>query len=286
MKDLVVTNVDKWIIENRNRFLPPVSNHFLHSHGQLTVMFVGGPNCRCDFHIQHGEEFFYQMKGKAILKLFVRGKHEDVVINEGEVFLLPARIPHSPQRFQDTMGLVLERKRAPWEYDILRFFVNDGQMLQKDILYETTFHWDNVNTDMVKCLNEFAESEQCRTGKPEEGRSFHSPFEVSTCEFEQPKSLQSWIKLNEEIINLKGRLELFDTEIFKHKIFVYGTGSHKYFDNKAETWLFQLEGESKVIVSDQEKHLQRHDDLLLEIGSSCQIVQNEGCFLLVCCQHP
>ena len=34
--------------------------------------------------------------------------------------MLPSRIPHSPQRSADTVGLVIERKRMPHETDGLR----------------------------------------------------------------------------------------------------------------------------------------------------------------------
>lgn len=37
-----------------------------------------------------------------------------------QMFLLPARIPHSPQRYADTVGLVIERERLKTEIDGLR----------------------------------------------------------------------------------------------------------------------------------------------------------------------
>ena len=39
------------------------------------------------------------------------GKPADIPIREGEIFLLPPKVPHSPQRPAGTVGLVIERKR-------------------------------------------------------------------------------------------------------------------------------------------------------------------------------
>ena len=76
-------------------------------------MFVGGGNERDDFHINEGEELFYQLKGRFLQKkikikksgemLLVieeQGKQRDIPIKEGEIFLLPGKIPHSPRRFK------------------------------------------------------------------------------------------------------------------------------------------------------------------------------------------
>ena len=59
---LNVTNTSKWIKENETSFLPPVCNKLMHNV-QLVIMFVGGPNNREDYHIEEGEELFYQIKG-------------------------------------------------------------------------------------------------------------------------------------------------------------------------------------------------------------------------------
>jgi 3-hydroxyanthranilate 3,4-dioxygenase len=93
---LQVVNTDVWIEENKDEFRPPVCNKLMHN-SQLMIMFVGGPNQREDYHIEEGEELFYQIKGDMCVKIIENGLHKDVVVKEGEMFLLPARIPHSPQ---------------------------------------------------------------------------------------------------------------------------------------------------------------------------------------------
>ena len=55
-----------------------------------------------------------------VLKVVEKGEHKDVIIKEGECFMLPSRIPHSPQRFENTVGLVIERDRLDTETDGLR----------------------------------------------------------------------------------------------------------------------------------------------------------------------
>jgi len=75
----------------------------LYGDGQLQAFIVGGPNIRKDYHIEEGEEFFYQIKGDMRLDIMEKGQPKQVPIKEGEVFILPARIPHSPQVIFDLL---------------------------------------------------------------------------------------------------------------------------------------------------------------------------------------
>ena len=48
MYDIKVINIDKWLEENKDQFLPPVCNKLMYNE-QLSIMYVGGPNIRLIF---------------------------------------------------------------------------------------------------------------------------------------------------------------------------------------------------------------------------------------------
>ena len=95
-------NLHGWIDEHRHLLQPPVGNACVWNSNFL-VMVVGGPNSRTDYHVNPGEELFYQVEGDIVLKVVDSGKHLDVPIRQGELFcLLPAGVPHSPRRSRPT----------------------------------------------------------------------------------------------------------------------------------------------------------------------------------------
>ena len=106
-------NLFRWIDQNRDLLKPPVGNKLLFRDSGFIIMAVGGPNSRRDFHHDPGEEFFFQLEGDILLKTIQDGRFVDVRICEGEVFLLPPEVPHSPQRPAGSVGLVVERRRNP-----------------------------------------------------------------------------------------------------------------------------------------------------------------------------
>jgi 3-hydroxyanthranilate 3,4-dioxygenase len=110
-------NFQKWITENEHLLKPPVGNKKVFEDGDMTVMVVGGPNVRADFHDDPVEEFFYQLKGDMLLKVGDNGDFYDLPIKEGEVFLMPAHVRHSPQRPGGSIGLVVEPQRTAEQKD-------------------------------------------------------------------------------------------------------------------------------------------------------------------------
>jgi 3-hydroxyanthranilate 3,4-dioxygenase len=152
-------HVHSWIESNKPSFSPPIGNKLMHKN-LLSVMFVGGPNSRRDFHVDEASEFFYQLKGNMQLPIIERGKRRIVHIKEGEVFLLPSRIPHSPQRPEEgSVGLVIERSRdIPHEYDCMRWYT-DFETCEK-IEFEKFFHCRDLGRDLVPVAKEYAEFQQ------------------------------------------------------------------------------------------------------------------------------
>ncbi len=153
-------NLQAWIEEHRHLLKPPVGNKVVHS-GDFYIMVVGGPNARTDYHWDEGPEWFYQLEGEMVLRIQEDGKPRDIPIKAGETFLLPPRVPHSPQRMPDSIGLVIERKRLAHEDDGLLWFCE--QCNHK--LYEEYFHLHDIEKDFPPVFDRFYSSVERRTCK-------------------------------------------------------------------------------------------------------------------------
>ena len=152
-------NFKKWINENRDLLKPPVCNKVVYEDTEFIIMVVGGPNIRKDYHVDEGEEFFYQLEGNMTLRIMENNKPRDININEGEIFLLSAKIPHSPQRFKNTIGLVVERKRTKRELDGFQWYCDSCNTL----LYEKFFPLTNIEKDLPPVFDTFWENIESRT---------------------------------------------------------------------------------------------------------------------------
>ncbi|MGB3779059.1 MAG: 3-hydroxyanthranilate 3,4-dioxygenase [Tunicatimonas sp.] len=153
-------NLKKWIDEHRNVLKPPVGNaQVYHDTTDFIVMVVGGPNARKDFHYNETEEFFYQLEGNITLKIREDGETKDVVISEGDIFLCPAKTPHSPRRPANTIGLVIEKKRSEAHTDGLLWFCENCNYK----LYEEYFPLEDIVVQLKNAINKFHGSEELRT---------------------------------------------------------------------------------------------------------------------------
>jgi 3-hydroxyanthranilate 3,4-dioxygenase len=151
-------NLQRWIDEHRHLLKPPVGNKCI-VDGDFIVMIVGGPNARTDYHYDEGPEFFYQLEGEMVLKVQDEGAVRELPIRAGEMFYLPPRVPHSPQRMPDSVGLVVERRRLPHEKDGLMWFCERCNRK----LYEEYFPLGDIEHDFPPVFERFYRSHEART---------------------------------------------------------------------------------------------------------------------------
>lgn len=154
-------NLKAWIEEHRELLKPPVGNQVVYEDSDFIIMVVGGPNCRKDFHYNEGEEFFYQLQGDMQLPIIEDGKVRVIDIREGDIFLLPPGVPHSPQRKANTVGLVVERRRPAGELDSCMWFCEQCG----NLLHKATFHLDDIVIQLPKLMQAYYDDINLRTCK-------------------------------------------------------------------------------------------------------------------------
>ncbi|MEX3016080.1 3-hydroxyanthranilate 3,4-dioxygenase [Gymnodinialimonas hymeniacidonis] len=160
MGRLSAFNFKAWIDEHRHLLKPPVGNKMVFEDSDIMVTVVGGPNKRTDYHDDPVEEFFYQLEGDMVLKLYDQGEFYDVPIREGEVFLLPPHVRHSPQRpMEGSVGLVIEPKRPEGAVDAIEWYCfNCGSLVHRAEL-----HLKSIVEDLPPVYARFYDSEEART---------------------------------------------------------------------------------------------------------------------------
>jgi len=152
-------NFKNWIEENRYLLKPPVGNKMVYEDGDFMIMVVGGPNSRKDYHVDPVEEFFYQLEGDMLLKIMDGGKRVDVPIKEGEIFLLPKNVPHSPQRIENTVGLVVEYQREEGALDAFQWYCDECD----EMLHEVTLDLENIVTQLPPLFDAYWKNMDART---------------------------------------------------------------------------------------------------------------------------
>jgi 3-hydroxyanthranilate 3,4-dioxygenase len=156
-------NLNKWLEENRHLLKPPVGNKNLYvESGDYIVMVVAGPNARKDYHYNETEELFFQLEGNIKVQIQESGQKRTMVLSAGDMYLNPACIPHSPERSEGSIGLVIERKRNTLN-------VKDGLMwfCEKcnNKLHEVYFGLNDIEKDFQKHFKDFYSSKELRTCK-------------------------------------------------------------------------------------------------------------------------
>jgi 3-hydroxyanthranilate 3,4-dioxygenase len=154
-------NFQKWIEDHADLLKPPVGNAQVWSDADFIVTVVGGPNQRSDYHDDPLEEFFFQLKGDMTLRIWDNGP-KDIPIREGEIFLLPAHVPHSPQRpVPGSVGLVIERQRPEGLVDAFQWYCpNCG-----DRVHRAELQLSSIVRDLPPLFKKFNSDESLRTCK-------------------------------------------------------------------------------------------------------------------------
>lgn len=154
-------NLNKWIDQNRDLLKPPVGNKSLYKEAEdYIVMVVGGPNSRKDFHYNQTEELFYQLEGQIKVHIQEDGKRKTMELGPGDMYLNPGKVPHSPERTEGSIGLVIERKRSGLDIEdgLLWFCENCNNKL-----YEVYFPLKDIEVDFLRHFKHFYGSEELRT---------------------------------------------------------------------------------------------------------------------------
>ncbi len=163
MKPFNVVNLQKWIEENKDNLKPPVCNKEVLPGSEYIVMVIGGPNNRKDYHYNETPEFFYQVKGDMVLKIMDEGTPRDIPIREGEIFVLPAKVPHSPQRTAGSIGVVIEHVRKPEQHtDGFQWYCESCN----NKLHEDYFKLTNIEKQLPETFAKFnnnSELHRCKS---------------------------------------------------------------------------------------------------------------------------
>lgn len=155
-------NLKRWIDEHRDLLKPPVGAEMVWKDSQFIIMIIGGPNARRDFHVDPSDEFFYQLEGDMVLEYIdASGKRRRAPIRQGEVLLLPANTPHSPQRPANTVGLVVERVRGAEEREAYAWYCERCDAK----LYELKRDAEDLLAELRQVAQEFNASAARRTCK-------------------------------------------------------------------------------------------------------------------------
>ncbi|XP_029088213.1 3-hydroxyanthranilate 3,4-dioxygenase isoform X1 [Monodon monoceros] len=199
-----------------------------------------------------------------------------------QIFLLPAGVPHSPQRFANTVGLVIERRRLKTELDALRYYVGDTT----DVLFEKWFYCEDLGTQLAPIIQEFLSSEQHGTGKPNPDQLLKEPpFPLSTRSVMEPMSLEVWLAGHRKELHAGIPLSLFG-DTYETQVMVCGQGSSEGRRQDVDVWLWQLEGSSVVTMEGRRLSLTPDDSLLVPAGTAYSWERGQGSTALSVTQDP
>mmetsp|Transcript_12380 Transcript_12380/g.35058 ORF Transcript_12380/g.35058 Transcript_12380/m.35058 type:complete len:321 (-) Transcript_12380:126-1088(-) len=282
-------NVEDWYREHKADFEPPVCNRLMHK-GQLVIMFVGGPNERTDFHLEEGDEFFFQMRGDMELVTVQQDQRENVQIKSGHVFCLPSRIPHSPQRkVPGSFGLVVERRREEGEMDGLIYYTDFGKC--DKVQWERFFPCTDLKKDLPPVIGAYkafmASDESARELQwPDEDRPVRQD---RSSRVPAPFALDDFLSKHSEELARGALLPLFGPDQPRSELLASvagGPGEQHAEGSPHETWLYQIRGAAYVTVPSGTLKLSEGCCCIVEPGVGYEVCRAAGSAGLVLQMDP
>jgi 3-hydroxyanthranilate 3,4-dioxygenase len=253
---LSLIDLNDYISKNRSTLKPPVANKLMFDCNSLKIMIVGGPNQRDDYHIEKGEELFIQLQGHMDLDIMDNNKFRRIRISEGEMFVLPPCIPHSPQRYANSIGLVFERVRYQGENDALRWYVPNTNK----VLYEEVFACTDLGTQLKPVIERYQNSIENTTKIPSK--------DISPCnEFDRDINLQKYelpFILNERINESNGKL----INSYEYVVDVWKGSSSLFNVTNGDLFLWQSSGESEITTTDNKESFALKEGQVAVLSSS------------------
>lgn len=151
----------KWIDEHAHLLKPPVGNKVIFEDANdLIVMVVGGPNARTDFHVDPYEELFYQVRGNMHVNVMTENGPDTVHIREGQMWLLPPNLPHSPQRPEaGSIGFLVERVRKEGTLEKFQWYCLECDHK----VHEVELQVRDIVQDLPPVFESFYSDEKART---------------------------------------------------------------------------------------------------------------------------
>jgi len=281
-------HIDDWFEQNKEQFAPPVCNKLMY-RGQLSIMFVGGPNTRKDFHLEEGSEFFFQLKGNMELPTVQKGQRKLVKIKEGQVFCLPSRIPHSPQRPETgSFGLVIERRREDKEMDGLIFYEDFNTC--KKVRWEKFFRCNDLGKDLPPVIKAYQDWEGAGAVAQEFKEDQRPVSQDKETEIPEPFSFQGFLSANAEKLAAGESVHLmgFDHPDKEFEVLVIGGRSEQSGQkaDRMETWFYQLKGTAHIAVPGGTLALNEGCCCIVTPGTSFDVARAAGSIGMVIRQNP
>ncbi|KAK2704418.1 3-hydroxyanthranilate 3,4-dioxygenase-like [Artemia franciscana] len=268
-------NLNQVVKENKDVLSPAWCTKMMYDK-QLKVYLVGGPRLRRDYRITNCDQFFYMKAGDMDLHVMEKGIPRKITIKKGEVFLLPPRIPQSPQRYSNTIGLRVERSRVGQEMDCVRFYTNDNS----GVLFERWFKYTEPKQIQL-VIDDFYNAEESKTGAPSaNSKLVAAPFKPDEkVSIDEPFSLDQWLDRNSQKLR-NGKLDLFQGK-YHSSVIVYGTGEDEVVNEDADTFIWALRGLSILDVAGEATRILEADDTgYIRKGHRYKITREEGARVL------